>query len=249
MRKHLSKWHRRIGISAALIAIYLSITGLLLNHSNDLGLDHSRPGNTWLLKLYGIKPPIGISANTRQHQVDKLGEALFVDSRLIGQYESTLVGAVALDQLIVIAFNSSMLLLSPEREIIETLTTSNGLPGQIERIGYTDANLLIKSGQQIYKSDEDLLNWLPVTELETHASWSKPQATLPATQARLKSKIPAYGPSWERVLQDLHSGRFFKLPGSLLVDLTGVVLLLLSISGIISFTLRNKAVRRKKQIA
>ncbi|MFW2440826.1 MAG: PepSY domain-containing protein [Arenicellales bacterium] len=249
MRKHLSKWHRRIGISAALIAIYLSITGLLLNHSNDLGLNNSRPGNTWLLTLYGIKPPGGISANTRQHQVDKLGEALFVDSRLIGQYESTLVGAVALEQLFVIAFNGSMLLLSPEREIIETLTTSNGLPGQIERIGYADANLLIKSGQQIYKSDEDLLNWLPVTELETHASWSKPQATLPATQARLKLKIPAYGPSWERVLQDLHSGRFFKLPGSLLVDLTGIVLLLLSISGIISFTLRNKAVRRKKQIA
>jgi len=245
MRKHLSKWHRRIGISAALIAIYLSITGLLLNHSNDLGLNNSRTGNTWLLQLYGIKPPVGISAHTKQYKVDKLGEALFVDSRIIGQYESTLVGAVSLDQLFVIALNDSMLLLSPEREIIETLTTSNGLPGQIERIGYTDANLLIKSGQQIYKSDEDLLNWLPVTELESHASWSKPQATLPAAQARLKSKIPAYGPSWERVLQDLHSGRFFKLPGSLLVDLTGIVLLLLSISGIISFTLRKKAIRRK----
>ncbi|HEC26176.1 MAG TPA: PepSY domain-containing protein [Gammaproteobacteria bacterium] len=246
MHKHLSKWHGRIGVFAALIAIYLSITGLMLNHSHDLGLDKSRLDSSWILQLYGIKPPTGISASTREHKVVKLGETLFIDDRIIGQYSSALVGAAALDQLLIVALNNSILLLTPNGEIIETLTRSSGLPGQIERIGRADAGLLIQSGQQIYVSDADLLNWLPVSDLESGASWSKLEAIPSDTEAKLKLLLPAYGPSWERVIQDLHSGRFFKLPGILLIDLTGIVILLLSISGIISFTLRKKAIWREK---
>ncbi len=244
MHKHLSIWHGRIGVFAALIAIYLSITGLLLNHSHDLGLDNARLNSSWVLKLYGIKPPTGISASARQHKVVKLGETLFIDDLIIGQYSSALVGATALDQLLIVALNDSILLLTPNGEIVETLTRSSGLPGQIERIGRAEAVLLIQSGQQAYKSDADLLNWLPVSNQKPGASWSKLEAVSSATEAKLKLLLPAYGPSWERVLQDLHSGRFFKLPGILLIDLTGVVLLLLSISGILSFTLRKKAIQR-----
>jgi len=244
MHRHLSKWHGRFGVFAALIAIYLSVTGLMLNHSHDLGLDNARLDSTWMLQLYGIKPAMGVSASTQQYKVNKLGESLFVDSRIIGQYSSALVGATALDELLIIALSDSILLLTPDGEIIETLTRSSGLPGQIERVGRADSGLLIKSAKQTYLSDADLLNWLPVSDLNSPVSWSKLEAIPSDTKAKLILLLPAYGPSWERVLQDLHSGRFFKLPGTLLVDLTGIVLLLLSISGILSFTLRKKSIEK-----
>ena len=240
MRKHLSKWHRRFGISAALIAIYLSITGLMLNHSHDLNLDSSHADSSWLLKLYGVQPPQGISSYTDNHKVDKLGESLFIDFRLLGQYNSDLVGAVALEELIIIALNDSILLLTLDGEVIETLSSSNGLPGRIYSVGSDEARLVIKAGQNMYKSDTELLNWLPANSLTTSVTWSTIEAMHAETESRLKLLIPAYGPSWERLLQDLHSGRFFKMPGTLLIDLTGIFLLLLSLSGIISFTLRNK---------
>ncbi|MEA1888725.1 MAG: PepSY domain-containing protein [Pseudomonadota bacterium] len=246
MRKHLSKWHRRIGIFAALIAIYLSITGLMLNHSHDLGLDNSRLESSLMLRLYGLEPPTGTSASTRLHRVDKLGESLFMDGHLLGQYSSALIGTATLDQFFIIALSDSILLLTPAAEIIETLTRSSGLPGKIERVGQTDAGLLITSSRQVYMSDADILNWQPVSNLKS-AAWSGLEPTALDTEVRLNKLLPAYGPSWERVLQDLHSGRLFKLPGTLLVDLTGIVLLLLSISGIISFTLREKAIRGRKK--
>lgn len=247
MRKHLSKWHRRLGIFAASIAIYLSLTGLMLNHSDDLDLSHSRVSNNLLLNLYGIKPPMGVRANTKSYKVDKVGETLFIDEHVFGQYDSTLIGAVTFDQLFVIAFNDSILLFTVEGELIETLTPSSGIPGQIERVGHADTGLLIKSGPQIYISDADFLNWLPVSDLKSRAAWSKLEPLPSRAEARLKLQLPAYGPSWERILQDLHSGRFFKLPGTLIIDLTGVLLLLLSISGIISFTIRKKALSRNNQ--
>lgn len=246
MRKHLSKWHRRFGIFAALIAIYLSLTGLLLNHSHDLGLDHAHLSSPWMLQLYGIKTPEGYSVNTRQHSINKLGETLFVDDRIIGQFSSALVGATTLDQFLIIALRDSILLLSAEGEIVETLTPSNGLPGQIERVGWSDKGLFIQSRQQIYTGDADLLKWLPVNDTVPDVSWTTLEATATNAKASLLDLLPAYGPSWERVLQDLHSGRFFNLPGTLLIDLTGIILLLLSISGIVSFTLRKKAKRRRK---
>lgn len=248
MRKHLSKWHRRIGIFAASIAIYLSVTGLMLNHSHDIGLDNSRLSNTVILKLYGIKPPAGKHTGTPQHTVDKLGDTVFLDGRIIGQYSAELAGAVELDSLPVIALRDSLLLLTAEGEIVETLTVSSGLPGQIARIGKSGARLLIQSGQQIYASDSELLNWQAVTDLPQSTSWATLAAMSAESQSRLNKQLPAYGPSWERLLQDLHSGRFFKLPGTLLIDLTGIIILLLSISGIVSFSLRHKAKRRKKHL-
>jgi len=246
MQKHLSKWHGRFGVFAALIAIYLSVTGLMLNHSNDLGLDKSRVDSSLMLQLYGIKPPVGVSANAGQYRISKLGETLFVDDRLIGQYSSALAGAVALDQLLIIALTDSLFLLNEKGEIIETLTRSSGLPGEIKRIGQSDAGVLIQSGQQNYVSDADLLKWLPISNLSADTTWSTLEAIPPDTEAKLISLLPAYGPSWERVLQDLHSGRLFNLPGTLLIDLTAIILLLLSISGIVSFTLRKKANRRDR---
>jgi hypothetical protein len=248
MRKHLSKWHRRLGIFAALIAIYLSLTGLLLNHSDDLGLNKSHISSTLLLQLYGIKPPTGLRASTRRFKVDKLDKSLFLDERAIGLYEAALIGAVTLEQLFIIALNDSVLLLTWDGGLIETLTRSSGLPGQIDRVGRSGSSLIIKSGKHIYQSDADIVNWLPVDNLKTRITWSSLESIPSATEARLKSQLTSYGPSWERFLQDLHSGRFFKLPGTLLIDLTGVLLLLLSISGIISFTIRKKAISRNNQV-
>lgn len=247
MRQHLSRWHRRLGVFAASIAIYLSLTGILLNHSDDLGLNETRISNNFLLKLYGIKSPTGRRADTRQFKVDKIGTALFLSDRLLGQFDAPLIGAVPLEQVFIIGLKDSILLLNYDGELIETLTRSGGLPGHIDRLGKSATGLIIKSGAQLYQSDTDILNWSSAENINTRVSWSELEPIPPGTEARLLSQLPAYGPSWERVLQDLHSGRLFGTPGTLLIDLTGIVLLLLSVSGIISFTIRKKAVRQNRR--
>ena len=51
------KWHRRFGIIAAFFLVFLSITGVALNHTDSLTLGHQPITNTWLLDHYGINAP------------------------------------------------------------------------------------------------------------------------------------------------------------------------------------------------
>lgn len=259
MRKHLSKWHRRFGIFAAFIAIYLSLTGLLLNHSQDLGLNHTPVRLPLLLKFYGVKAPEGMRVVAGNHNIDKISNTLFIDGKTLGQHDAPLIAAVAFSGRIYIALADSILMLTEEAELVETITLSNGLPGKINKLALVTAStgqgndslesqeskkLLIMTNAGLFQSDAELLEWIHL-ESATEARWAEHKITPDDVIKGLQDELPDYGPSWERFLQDLHSGRFFKLPGTLLVDLAAVLLLLLSFSGIISFNMSNKA-RRKK---
>jgi hypothetical protein len=264
MRKHLSKWHRRFGIFAAFIAIYLSFTGLLLNHSQDLGLNHTPVRIPLLLKLYGIKAPEGLRAVINQHVVDKIGNTLFIDGKTLGQHDAPLISAVAFSERIYIALADSILILTEDAELVEALTLSNGLPGTIHKLTISntastdpknssltpfkssDQKLLILTSKGLFQSNADLLEWARL-ESTIEPRWASSQTTPDNAIKKLQGKLPDYGPSWERFLQDLHSGRFFKLPGTLIVDLAAVLLLLLSFSGIISFSISSKARRKKNK--
>ena len=57
-RKNLfRKWHRRIGFAAALFLINLAVTGILINHSDDLELHKTYVTSDWITKAYGIRSP------------------------------------------------------------------------------------------------------------------------------------------------------------------------------------------------
>jgi len=49
--------HRWSGISIALFVILLSITGIMLNHTEALSLTKKNINNTYILSWYGIKMP------------------------------------------------------------------------------------------------------------------------------------------------------------------------------------------------
>ena len=49
----LWRWHRRLGIFAAVFVVVLAASGIVLNHSSGLGLDRSFVDWPWLSKAYG----------------------------------------------------------------------------------------------------------------------------------------------------------------------------------------------------
>ncbi|MCK4834867.1 MAG: hypothetical protein KAT12_08810, partial [Gammaproteobacteria bacterium] len=66
-------WHRRIGLLALVLIVILSITGIMLNHTERLALDKSYVNNSLLLNWYGIEPedePVSFQVNHgTQHHV------------------------------------------------------------------------------------------------------------------------------------------------------------------------------------
>ena len=48
--RHLREWHRKLGIIAAFFIIFLSISGVALNHTTALSLSHQPITNTFFAR-------------------------------------------------------------------------------------------------------------------------------------------------------------------------------------------------------
>src|SRR5690606_21006497 len=54
MKHQLRFWHRWLGILSTLALCWLAITGLLLNHSHDFGIDRKKIHNSFVNQYYGV---------------------------------------------------------------------------------------------------------------------------------------------------------------------------------------------------
>ena len=80
--RHLREWHRKLGIVAAFFLIFLSLSGIALNHTDTLSLAHSPIKNSWLLDHYGIASPrdVRFYANNNLLVTDNL---VWLDDKLL----------------------------------------------------------------------------------------------------------------------------------------------------------------------
>lgn len=233
MWKFMNKWHRRLGIVAALFVIMLVVTGLLLNHTGALTLDQRYVRNNLLLKLYNInpaQPPAGFKVNG--HWISQVGERIYFDRIEIAENVKNLVGAVIPNDEIVAAFDGQLLLLEGNGEIIEHLGGTQGVPAGMRAIGLAKerGGLVVRGAHGDYSVDIDNLKWHEHSYLE--ADWSEPE-TLPAPlEAELMQLYRGKGLPVERVILDLHSGRLLGNFGVYLIDAMAILFLLLALSGI-----------------
>ena len=113
--RSLFRLHRALGASAASFVLMLAVTGVLLNHTEDLHLDNRYVSSSLLLDWYGIKPPREAkSFRVDGHWVTELGERLYFDrSELAESGSSPLLGAVGVPGMVVVAKRQGLVLLSP----------------------------------------------------------------------------------------------------------------------------------------
>lgn len=224
--RFLYKLHRYIGLFSAIILLMLAITGIALNHTKDLKLDSQMIQSPLILDWYEIKVSNNLSSfSTGQHWLILINQQLYFDQTLLLKNQQHLFGAVETNEFIVVALNDSLLLLSLEGELIEQSPFNN-----IKKIGLDNQQqIVIKSDDKIVSSNDGLLSW------QVHSSdqvaWSKNALPLPSTLKEIKQKFRSSILPLERVFLDIHSGRFFGFIGVLLVDLSGICLIILAFSG------------------
>lgn len=230
-RRSLYHWHRYAGLAAALLAVVLALTGLALNHADTLRLSHRHVGAGPLLAWYGIAAPrpVGYLAGTRW--VSGLDKRIYLDRQPVPQAIGPLVGAVRSGSLLVVAAGGELLLLTLDGEPVERLTRAQGLPTGLEAIG-TDAagGLLIRTPAGTYQADLERLEWHGAPALEP-PRWARPGTVPEGLQAALRRDYRAHILTWERVLLDLHSGRFLGSWGIWLMDAAALLLVFLAASG------------------
>lgn len=226
-------WHRYAGLLAALFVIFITLSGIALNHTDDLDLKKQHISNNVLLDRYNIQAPIRIlQFKAGKHLITQTDDLLFVNSGDAISADTVLAGAVEFNDFLLVALSNTLFLIDANNQLVETLGEIDGVPRGISRIGLdTKQQINILSNNQIYRLSPDLS--LKKIDWDYNISWiNEEQLSEAATRTiiqRYKSNII----SLETLLLDIHSGRFFGSYGVLFFDLVGIVLLFLAFTGII----------------
>jgi hypothetical protein len=248
MRRHprvvsfLWRWHRRLGLLAALLALLLAVTGITLNHSDDLGLDSRFVDWPWLYRLYGENTVELPAYRAGKHWIYRSGAGrVYVDQIELAPCRGELVGAAS-EGILFAACSEELLLATGSGELVESVSATTGLPVPLSGIGLADGRLVIQAQGKWWLADLDRLEFDEPARsgviIEQLAPGELPQslrAVLPGRDAWL---------NWERVLLDLHSGRLGGRLGVWLMDTAGLMLSLLGLSGVAMWFLHRRARNR-----
>lgn len=237
-------WHARFGVFVAVFFLFLSISGVALNHTDALHMAKTPVHAGWLMRWYGLKPdiptrgyifPNGYFAASDERWVLN-GKAL--PGQDMSVMKQVLKGAAAWSGMIAVAGSHDLFLFTPDGQQVDHLVSSM-LPGvPLERLGVIPARqgqrLVLKTAQGDFSSS-DGLSWEPFSsrsaDAQSAVEWAQEQP-LPADFSY--SLRQSFSPSLplERIVLDLHSGRIFGHYGPFLMDLTALVLVTLSLSGV-----------------
>ena len=228
--------HRWSGLSAFILLLSLAITGIMLNHTEELELNQSYIKNTWLQNWYGIKMPQQQNfIKLDNAQIAQIGKKLYLNQSYLLNEKSPLIGAYKSHDFIIIAMKKALYLFTLEGDLIEKLDSEKNLPSPITHIGFSEltqssGQLIIEVNQQYYTSNDDFLSWTKIQTKEFYPLELENPENIDKTfyqNAYLGNEL-----NLERVILDLHSGRLLGNFGVYLMDLAAIILIMLGLSGI-----------------
>jgi hypothetical protein len=236
-------WHRYIGITTAVFMIVLTITGLVLNHTDELELDSSYVKSDLLLGWYGIgKPEILTSFTSGPITVSVVNDRIFWGNKPLAHLSAPLAGLLEYQGFIIIAAGGGLILFTSGGELVEKLDTVAGVPTGILAIGTTpQAFLAVRTSQGIYLTDVNMLEWRKADDSDVR--WSTSSSVPKASRGALENAYRSIGLPVERVMLDLHSGRILGRAGVYLVDAAAILFLFLAASGIWLWIRRRASVK------
>ena len=230
-KKSINQIHKFTGIAVCVFLIHLSITGIFLNHTEDLGLDEKYTASPMILALYNISIP-----NQKESFlvdsifISRFGDQVFMGNQPIIKNENSITGATLSNQVLFIAFPNEMVLLTQEGELIERVSSTAELPENIQKLGVSGDILYLKTPNQLWQSSDQAQAW-EVSDSDFN-DWSN-EVTMPDQQTKqIEMYFSGKGVSLEQFFLDLHNGNIIKNFGKWFLDLIAIFLLLLSISGI-----------------
>jgi len=237
--KKLLSLHRYMGLVVAFFAIHLSTTGILLNHTSDIELDKQHVSSQHILGWYGIEQAEQLMGYQLDNNwISYWNNVIYFNNKTVSSGQTNLVGATTSVHFIALATSEEIWLLTIDGEIIERLNSPAEKLGDITKIGQLDKQVVIHTERGAFVADRDLVSWQPIDK--GNINWSIPQVLPELTMQQILDQ--QHSISWERLLLDIHSGRLFTMGGVLLVDLAGLLILSLAITGV---TIWFKRRRRK----
>ncbi|MFL2556116.1 MAG: PepSY domain-containing protein [Gammaproteobacteria bacterium] len=229
----IQKWHKKIGIFIALFVIFLSISGIALNHSEKLRLNTTFIQMEWLLDLYQISPPSElISFPTHNNNwASQLGKRIYFNDKEIINDANKLVGVIYVNNTFVVGYDGKLMVLTNKGELLESLSGVEGVPAGMKKIGYDEVNnVIIESAHGYYRVNLEILAWDEHDYLS--ADWSTVSNISEHLKKAIFNEYRGRGLTIEKVLLDMHSGRVVGTWGVYFMDLVAILFLIISFTGV-----------------
>ncbi|GLQ00166.1 hypothetical protein GCM10007891_20190 [Methylophaga thalassica] len=231
MNRKLRSFHRVIGAILASFLLMFAITGIALNHSSQLKLDKRYVSWDWLMSQYGmgeVKPDTAFLIDNKIFS--QFGNQLFLDATPLIHIERSLLGGIALEDLIVLTTDDALILLTREGEFIEKMGAEAGIPAPIQNIGLYHGEPVLQTRQSMWRSNFMLDKWEPISL--QGVSWSMPHPLPQSVNTELKQFFYGKGISIQQLLLDIHNGHILGPIGIWLIDALSVLIISLSLSGL-----------------
>jgi len=225
--KRYRRGHRLIGLPIALFLIVMAVTGILLNHMEELGLDQSNVP-ALLASRYYQAPDDLTGFQTGDNWYYSLEGQLLLNGAQLTQC-SQLAGVVEVELGLVAACDTSLLLLDDSGLLIEAIT----LPESIlmvgpRSVGLTDTSIvMLAMSSGVFRFSLESLEQI-VVDNPKNIRWS---LSKPIPVAVLES-ASGFDISWQKLVLDLHSGRYFGQWGVWFQDLVALLLIVMAVTGI-----------------
>lgn len=244
VRRFLLKFHHRVGVAIFVFVVFLVATGVLINHSNALGWDKQHLASAFWLKLYGVNVSrVESGFPVANHWVSHASSRLYFDDQPLVECNAPLMGAVAmpasagLGNGVVALCDDAVVLFTLAGELIEKMPLQGG---RVSGLALKDDVIHARRGESVAQFNVAEGKWTNVDTPADSLVWGVP-ATLPeAVASRLPFANTPDDLTWERLLLDLHSGRLFGPVGVLVVDLAGLLMLVLALTGLWSVMTRKR---------
>jgi len=232
LRPWLWRWHRRAGLFSAFVLIVLTITGVMLNHTSDIGLNKQFVGQSWLLKFYGIPEPelVSFSLPTTTITGDDKGY-LYRASEPLQACRGALVGVAVDGAGFIAACEQELLFFDANGSLVEKVSAVFGLPTPLEHLDRCGEQICLQTPKRLFELDVEKLSFAPLVGVKPQ--WSEPVTLAKPVRQAIVNRSRGQGLNWEQVLLDLHSGRLFGAPGVWVVDIAAVLLFFLAVSGFV----------------
>ena len=240
-------WHRRLGLSTFVVLIFLAISGFALNHSPGLKLNQINLSSNWLISWYGFEVPVaeGFKVGGKWFYQDG-NKALLVDGDSVASCTAPLSAIAQTTGGVFALCADGLNLLTSDGQFVEQFGAIDGLPANTQAVTVLDDRIYLTTGSATIDSvtmefNADSLG-LTATDIAPQTLKDIQQVAVPLPkllQKKLKQQSPGPSISLETVILDLHSGRFFGQFGVLFIDLIGLLVCILSITGLMAWMKRR----------
>lgn len=232
-RRHWARrTHRVVAIGAFSFLIVIAITGLLLNHADEFGLTRGHVSSGLASRLYGIEaPPVDSAFEASGFVFATVSDAFYADYNRIANDTGETRGAVASNDMIVIATQREFILMTENAVLVER--SVRGSSQVLNRIGSDGSRVVVDMADGYWNFDPDQMRMTTRNATTDGIAWSEPISLNDDQLRRIGNAAVAQVISWERLFSDLHSGRILPTVGRYIFDITALCLLYLCMSGVV----------------